>query len=163
MAKGREIYLPGLRTPFRRWFIASTLIPLVLLALAVAVRIRAYGITEDRYMLGAHRARWLPLGWIGRAPAPARHPSLTGCRLAPWHYSAAVGPLSARNVTIRNQAERARTILASVPAERWATAKDGGLTEQQKQDLLGAVARLQELVGTEPRELGACLAAACAA
>jgi hypothetical protein len=50
-------------------------------------------------------------------------------------------------VTIRNQTERARTILASVPAERWATVKDGGLTEQQKQDVLGAVAHLQELVG----------------
>jgi hypothetical protein len=148
LAEGREIYLPRLRTLFQRWFFASTLIPLVLLALAVAVRIRAHGITEDQYNL----ALVVLGGSLVAGLAALRRP--LDIRLLPavagaLALLAAVSPLSARNVTIRNQTERARTILALVPAERWATVQDGGLTEQQKQDLLGAVAHLQELVQSD--------------
>ena len=38
---------------------------------------------------------------------------------------------------------RARAILTSVPPERWAAEKDGGLTETQKGDLLSAVRYLE--------------------
>lgn len=51
LAQGPEPYLARLRALFGRFFIPGTLVPLVLLALAVAVRIEAYGITQDRYLL----------------------------------------------------------------------------------------------------------------
>jgi hypothetical protein len=50
-------YLPRLRSLFRRFWLPATVVPLALLALALGVRLRAYGITEQRCrppQLGIH-------------------------------------------------------------------------------------------------------------
>jgi hypothetical protein len=142
LAQNPEMQLPRLRHPLRRFFMISTVVPLILLGLAVAVRIGAYGITEDRYLL----VLIVVGGMLLLGAAVVRRPF--DIRLVPvvagtLSLVMAFGPLSARTIAIRSQTARAYAILASVPAERWAASKDGGLSEPQKQDLISAVRHLQ--------------------
>jgi hypothetical protein len=51
VASGPAPRLPRVRAFFHRAWIPSTLAPLLLLGLALAVRLRAYGVTEERYFL----------------------------------------------------------------------------------------------------------------
>lgn len=142
LAQNPEAQFPRPRRLYG-FFPVGTAVPLVLLGLAVAVRIEAYGVTEDRYALvftvigGA-----LLLGSAAvRRPLDIRLIPATAAILA---LVAAIGPLSATSMTIRSQTARAYAILASVPPERWASAKDGGLSERQKEDLISAVRYLEE-------------------
>ncbi len=135
--------LPRLRRVFLRAWIFATLVPLVLLGIAVGMRIDAYGITEERYhlaliVLGSALAA---ASVLVRRPLDLRVLPLTGGVLA---LIAAFGPLSAHNVTVYSQAARARAIVSSVPPERWAQSRDGSLREQQKQELVSAVRELEE-------------------
>lgn len=141
LARNPEAQFPRLRRLYG-FFPAATAVPLILLGLAVAARIEAYGMTKDRYAL--------VLTVIGGAlllgSAAVRHPldiRLIPATAAILSLVAAIGPLSAINMTIRSQTARAYAILASVPPERWAAAKDGGLSNRQKEDLISAVRYLQ--------------------
>jgi hypothetical protein len=134
--------LPRLRRVFLRSWLFATLIPLALLGIAAAMRIEAYGITEERYLLAL-----IVLGFalvaasvLVRRPLDLRILPLIGGALA---LVAAIGPLSAHNVTIYSQTARLRAIVSSVPPERWAQSSDGGLSEQQKQGLVSAMRELE--------------------
>jgi len=143
LAQGPDMQFPRLRHTFCRLFLAGTLVPLLLLALALKVRIDAYGITEGRYML----VLTVIGGVLLAASAAVRRPfdiRLVPAAIAALACVAVIGPLSAKNMTIRSQTERARAILASVPQERWVSAKDGGLSERQKIELISAVGHLEE-------------------
>jgi hypothetical protein len=144
LAQGPEAQFPRLRHPVRRFFLAGTAVPLILLGLGVAVRIEAYGITEDRHLLALMvLGGTLLLGSTAvRRPLDIRLVPMVAGTLA---LVAAVGPLSATSMTIRSQTARAYAILASVPPERWASAKDGRLSDRQKEDLVSAVRYLQRL------------------
>jgi hypothetical protein len=138
LAQNPEMQLPRLRHTLRRVFMASTVMPLILLGLAVAVRIEAYGITEDRYMLALMVLGGVLLlgSTVIRRPFDIRLVPAVGGILS---FVAAVGPLSAMGITVRSQTARAYAILASVPPERWAAAKGGALSELQRQNLISAI------------------------
>lgn len=144
--------LSRLRVLFRRLWIPLTLVPIGLLALAVAMRVRAYGLTEERYVLIliAIAGVLFALSILVRRPFEIRLLALVPGILA---LVAAAGPLSATNMSVRSQTERARAILASVPPERWASAKDGGLSAKQKEDLISAVSYLWRRGYTEMQPL----------
>ncbi|MET0530737.1 MAG: DUF4153 domain-containing protein [Microvirga sp.] len=134
--------LPRLRSVFLRFWIFCTLVPLVLLGIAAATRINTYGITEERYLLalvvlGFALVAVSALVW---RPLDLRVLPLIGGTLA---LVAAIGPLSARDVTVYSQTARVRAILSSVTPERWAQSLDGGLSEQQKKDLVSALRELE--------------------
>lgn len=127
--------LPRLRALFLRSWLFATLVPLVLLAIATAVRIKAYGVTEERYLLALAAAGFalVAASALVKRPLDLRILPLVAGALA---LIAAIGPMSARNVTIGSQASRARAIISSVPAERWAQSHDGGLNESQRKELV---------------------------
>lgn len=110
LALPRHSPLPALRNAFRLAWPPSTIVPVGLLALALRQRVQAYGITDDRYLLAlvAVGAALLFLAWL-----PRRR---TDVRLVPAVFAAlllvgAVGPLAARNMTVRSQAERFVAVL----------------------------------------------------
>jgi hypothetical protein len=115
----------------------------VLLGIAIGMRIDAYGITEERYQLAliVLGSALVAASVLVRRPLDLRILPLIGGTLA---LVAAIGPLSARNVTIYSQSARVRAIVSAVPPERWAQTPDGGLSEQQKQNLVSAVRELDE-------------------
>ncbi len=141
LAHAPQVQFARVREAFRRFWLTSTLVPIVLLALATTIRVRTYGVTEERYwlMLVVIGAGLLALSATIRRPFDIRLVPLTGGILA---LVAAFGPLSAKNASISSQAARAKTILASVPPERWAASKDGGLSEEQKRSLYAALGYL---------------------
>ncbi len=154
VASGPAPRLPRVRAFFHRAWIPSTLAPLLLLGLALAVRLRAYGVTEERYflLLVAIGGAGLAASALVRRPFDIRLLPLTVGVLT---LAAAIGPFNVLSVSVRSQTERARAILASVPAERWAAERDGGLTETQKGDLLSAVEYLHSHTGTDLKPLAA--------
>lgn len=142
LAHNPSVLLPRLRAFFRVIWVPSTLAPLVLLALATATRINAYGVTEERYLLlcvVGGGALFAALAVI-RRPFDLRFIPLAAGLLT---LIASIGPFSALDVSIRSQTERARAILTSVPPERWASMPDGGLSGEQQEQLVSAVEYLK--------------------
>ena len=148
LAYGPEALLPRIRAVFNRFWIWGTLIPFLLLGLAIAERIQAYGWTEERHALVLVTIGGIALAAFAlvRRPLDVRLvPAVGGALLLVM----AVGPLSALNASIRSQTARARAILASVPPERWAAAEDSGLSDRQKLDLFSAVQFLSRRTSPE--------------
>jgi len=134
--------LPRLRRVFLRTWIFATPVPLAMLAIAVGLRIDAYGITGDRFLLAL-----IVLGFtlVVASALAQRHLDLRVLPLIGGTLAlvAAIGPLSTRNVTFHSQSARVRAIVSSVPPERWAQSRDGGLSERQKENLISAVRELE--------------------
>jgi hypothetical protein len=130
--------LPRIRSAFRWTWVASTIVPVVLLGLASFIRFRAYGLTEERYLLFCVVIGGILLAGLAtiRRPLDLRVLPLLGGLLA---LNASVGPFNAIDVSIRSQTARAKDILLSVPPERWAAMPDGGLNPEQKESLLSAI------------------------
>jgi len=96
---------------FHRWFYPALIVPAVLLALAIGVRVAAYGVTEDRYLVMAFAA-WLLL----LAPFMTLRPK-TGLRVAPLSLAVLLalgsfGPWGAEDVSRRSQMARLEAILS---------------------------------------------------
>ena len=96
---------------FHRWFYPALLVPAGLLALAIWVRVEAYGVTEDRYLVMAFAA-WLLL----LAPFMTLRPA-TGLKAAPLSLAVLLalgsfGPWGAEELSKRSQMARLAEILA---------------------------------------------------
>lgn len=105
LASGPHAPLARVRSLFQASWLASTLIPLALLALAIGIRVGAYGITEERYwlILVIIGAGFLLASVLVRRPFDIRLVPLTGGILT---LVAAVGPLSAEKVTAYSRSAR---------------------------------------------------------
>ncbi|WP_414472465.1 DUF4153 domain-containing protein [Microvirga sp. M2] len=105
LASGPHAPLARMRSLFQASWLASTLIPLALLTLATAIRVGAYGITEDRYwlILVIIGAGFLLASVLVRRPFDIRLVPLTGGILT---LVAVIGPLSAEKVTAYSQSAR---------------------------------------------------------
>jgi len=95
---------------FHRWFYPALIVPAGLLALAIGVRVAAYGVTEDRYLVMAFAA-WLLL----LAPFMTLRPK-TGLKVAPLSLAVLLalgsfGPWGAEHVSMRSQLGRLVEIL----------------------------------------------------
>lgn len=93
----------GLVRIFRRWWGVLSIAPAALLLAAVWLKVRAYGVTEPRYLGGlvglwalVVAVLWMPRGW--------RDPRLLSATLAVLLFLAAVGPLSLRSAVATSQA-----------------------------------------------------------
>ncbi|WP_114944297.1 DUF4153 domain-containing protein [Microvirga calopogonii] len=112
LASGPHAQFVRFRRLFQRAWLASTLIPLALLTLATAIRVVTYGVTEERYwlILVIVGAVFLVMSALVRRPFDIRLVPLTGGVLA---LVAAIGPLSAENVTIYSQSAQAGASISS--------------------------------------------------
>ena len=131
---------------FHRWFYPALLVPAGLLALAIWVRVEAYGITEDRYLVMAFAA-WLLL----LAPFMSLRPK-TGLKIVPLSLAALLalgsfGPWGAESLSLTSQMDRLAAILARtgiledgriVPA-----AQDGGVTQEDAKQISSIVTYLR--------------------
>jgi hypothetical protein len=95
---------------FHRWFYPALLVPAGLLALAIWVRVEAYGITEDRYLVMAFAA-WLLL----LAPFMTLKPK-TGLKAVPLSLAALLalgsfGPWGAEDLSKTSQMARLAEVL----------------------------------------------------
>ena len=95
---------------FHRWFYPALIVPAGLLALAIGVRVEAYGITEDRYLVMAFAA-WLLL----LAPFMTLLPR-TGLKVAPLSLAVLLalgsfGPWGAEDLSRSSQMGRLMEIL----------------------------------------------------
>ncbi|WP_262029151.1 DUF4153 domain-containing protein [Microvirga sp. Mcv34] len=117
LASGPNEQFARLRRLFHGSWLASTLVPLALLTLATVIRVRAYGITEERYwlILVIVGAAFLVLSTLIRRPFDIRLVPLTGGVLT---LVAAVGPLSAEKVRFYSQSARAGTNVSSAADTR---------------------------------------------
>jgi hypothetical protein len=99
--------LARLRESFRLAWPPATLVPAGLLALALRERVQAYGVTEERYLIGvaAVMAVLLFLAWL---PRRRLDPRLVPTVAAGLLLVAAAGPLSAPFQTARSQASVSR-------------------------------------------------------
>ncbi len=152
LSAGPLVLLPRIRAMFHRVWVGSTVIPLALLGFAAFIRVRAYGVTEERYLLflvTLGGALLVALALL-RRPFDLRFVPLTAGVLA---LVASVGPFNAVDVSIRSQTARASAILTSVPPERWAVSKDGGLSEEQKRTLAAAIQYLRQHTSAYPESL----------
>ncbi len=112
---------------FHRWFYPALIVPAGLLALAIGVRVEAYGITEDRYLVMAFAA-WLLL----LAPFMTLLPR-TGLKAAPLSLAALLalgsfGPWGAEDLSKNSQMGRLVEILTRndiLKDGRIARAEDG--------------------------------------
>lgn len=102
--------LPRLRRLFRLAWPRLTLAPVVLLALALRARVVAYGVTEERVLVGvvALAAALLFAAWCVQRRLDPRLVPLTFGTLA---LLVAVGPLSAKRLTVQSQSARFVAIL----------------------------------------------------
>ncbi|MEZ0172578.1 DUF4153 domain-containing protein [Microvirga sp. TS319] len=105
LASGPHAPLARVRSLFRASWLASTLVPLALLTLAIGIRVSAYGITEERYwlILVIIGAGFLLASVLVRRPFDIRLVPLTGGILT---LVAVIGPLSAEKVTFYSQSAR---------------------------------------------------------
>ena len=88
---------------FTRWWFAITIPPVALLALALQVRVAAYGITEERYALGLVTV-WLAVLAVAFArPSVERDVRLLPGVLAALLLFGAFGPWGAEAVSLRSQ------------------------------------------------------------
>jgi hypothetical protein len=110
LAVPRQSPLPRLRDSFRRAWPPATLLPVVLLALALRERVQAYGVTEERYLLAivALAAALLVLFWAPKRRLDPRFPPAVAAGLL---LIAAIGPAAARLVTVQSQANRLAALL----------------------------------------------------
>jgi Domain of unknown function (DUF4153) len=95
---------------FHRWFYPALVVPAGLLALAIGVRVAAYGVTEDRYLVMAFAA-WLLL----LAPFMTLRPR-TGLKAAPLSLAVLLalgsfGPWGAEDVSETSQMARLEELL----------------------------------------------------
>lgn len=95
---------------FHRWFYPALILPAGLLALAIGVRVEAYGITEDRYLVMAFAA-WLLL----LAPFMTLRPA-TGLKAAPLSLAVLLalgsfGPWGAEELSKNSQMARLVEVL----------------------------------------------------
>jgi hypothetical protein len=112
---------------FHRWFYPALIVPAGLLALAIGVRVEAYGITEDRYLVMAFAA-WLLL----LAPFMSLRPR-TGLKAAPLSLAVLLalgsfGPWGAEDLSKNSQMARLVEILTRndiLKDGRIAPAEDG--------------------------------------
>ncbi len=102
--------LPRLRRLFRLVWPAATIIPVVLLALALQTRVAAYGITQDRIAIAviALAAIVLVVAWLPRRSLDPRLVPLVGAALV---LVTSIGPLSARLISVQTQSARFVAIL----------------------------------------------------
>ena len=110
LATQRQGPLPALRDFFRLAWPPATLMPAGLLALALRERVQTYGVTEERYLIGiaALAAVLLLLAWV---PKRRLDPRLVPAVAVGLLLVAAVGPLSARLLSVRSQAQRFTALL----------------------------------------------------
>jgi hypothetical protein len=95
---------------FQRWFYPALIVPAGLLALAIGVRVAAYGVTEDRYLVMAFAA-WLLL----IAPFMTLRPR-TGLKAVPLSLAVLLalgsfGPWGAEAVSLSSQLARLERLL----------------------------------------------------
>lgn len=101
----------GIARLYQRGFFPLLLAPLVLLGLAIVIRIRAYGVTEDRYAIVLCLV-WLVIAagfgiWFNRARASVLIVSV----LAVFSLAASFGPWGAVEVSARSQVSRLEEVL----------------------------------------------------
>ncbi len=97
---------------FHRWFYPALIVPAALLALAIGVRVEAYGVTEDRYLVMTF-ALWLLL----LAPFMTLRPR-TGLKVVPLSLAALLalgsfGPWGAESVSLKSQMARLENLLVA--------------------------------------------------
>ncbi|MDX1576487.1 MAG: DUF4153 domain-containing protein, partial [Kiloniellales bacterium] len=120
---------------FHRWFYPALIVPAGLLALAIGVRVEAYGVTEDRYLVMAFAA-WLLL----LAPFMTLRPK-TGLKAVPLSLAVLLalgsfGPWGAESLSLTSQMDRLATILTRtgiLQAGRIVPAEEGVAREDAKQ------------------------------
>ena len=110
---------------FHRWFYPALIVPASLLALAIGVRVEAYGITEDRYLVMAFAA-WLLL----LAPFMTLRPA-TGLKAAPLSLAVLLalgsfGPWGAEDLSKNSQMARLVEVLT-----RTGLLKDGRIARAE--------------------------------
>lgn len=103
----------GLIALFGRHFFKILLVPLVLLAVGIGVRIREYGITEERYAVLLCFI-WLSLsGFFGLTKHSSQAPKFISSSLFLLFLIAAFGPLSAVNISAWSQTSRLEALLVN--------------------------------------------------
>ncbi|MEE8536341.1 MAG: DUF4153 domain-containing protein [Kiloniellales bacterium] len=107
----REAGLRHVRA-FHRWFYPALIVPAGLLAIAIGLRVAAYGVTEDRYLVMAVAA-WL----LFIAPFMTLRPR-TGLKAAPLSLAALLalgsfGPWGAESLSLSSQLGRLERLLTS--------------------------------------------------
>ena len=132
---------------FHRWFYPALIVPASLLALAIGVRVEAYGITEDRYLVMAFAA-WLLL----LAPFMTLRPA-TGLKAAPLSLAVLLalgsfGPWGAEDLSKNSQMARLAEVLTRndiLKDGRIAPAKDGdGVPREDAVQISSIVTYLRE-------------------
>ncbi len=108
----------------RHWF-WFTIVPLVLLVIAVVVRVNEYGVTPERYGL-AVVALWLAamIGYFISKRLEARPQVIIGS-MAVLLLLASFGPWGAKGVSVHSQHKRLVTLL-----ETWGYVENGKITDQ---------------------------------
>ena len=116
---------------FHRWFHPALIVPAGLLALAIGVRVAAYGVTEDRYLVMVFTA-WLML----LAPFMTLRPK-TGLKAAPLSLAVLLalgsfGPWGAEDVSARSQMARLADLLTrtGILHDGRITPVDGGVPRE---------------------------------
>ena len=137
---------------YGRGFFVALLPLVVLLFLAIARRTNEYGLTEERcilYAIAAFLAVVAPYFVLSRARNLAFIPLV----LAAIALLAAVGPLSARSLSVRSQTARARVLLVGEPPprERRARARDDVRRAQGRARALGGARVPREPRRARPR------------
>ncbi len=102
----------GIARVYQRGFFPLLLAPLVLLGLAVGIRINAYGVTEDRYMLVLCLVWLVIAAGLGILLSRARASVLIVSVLAVLSLAASFGPWGAVEVSARSQLGRLEGVLA---------------------------------------------------
>jgi Domain of unknown function (DUF4153) len=130
---------------FHRWFYPALIVPAGLLALAIGVRVAAYGVTEDRYLVMAFAA-WLLLF----APFMTLRPR-TGLRAAPLSLAlllalGSFGPWGAEDVSKMSQMARLEEILTRnhILTDGRITPVDGGVPREEVVEISSIVSYLRQ-------------------
>jgi len=102
---------PGVLRVFGRWFFPILLVPLALFAVAIGVRIHAYGVTEERYAI-LLCFFWLAISAVLGLVRPGGQ-ILKGVlsTLTVLLIAASFGPWSAANLSASSQLHRLETLL----------------------------------------------------
>jgi hypothetical protein len=125
---------------FHRWFYPALIVPAALLALAIGVRVEAYGITEDRFLVMAFAA-WLLL----LAPFMSLLPR-TGLKAAPLSLAVLLalgsfGPWGAEDISKNSQIGRLVEILT-----RTGLLKDGRIARAEDGVPRGEAVQISSIV-----------------
>jgi len=130
---------------FHRWFYPALIAPAGLLALAIGVRVAAYGVTEDRYLVMAFAA-WLLL----LAPFMTLRPK-TGLRVAPLSLAVLLalgsfGPWGAEDVSRHSQMARLEALLSAngILKDGRIAPVEGGVPREEVVQISSIVSYLRE-------------------